>query len=110
MRARFNDSLIRSLLESVEVGAGITDHELRSLRAPTLLVWGAHDRILPERHRDFYLEHLPTHAHKETPARFGHSPHLDDPRAMSERVLAFIDEVVASEGQRAAFGQRGNAA
>jgi pimeloyl-ACP methyl ester carboxylesterase len=110
LRARFADPLIRALLDSVEVGAGIADHELRSLRPPTLLVWGAHDRILPERHRDFYREHLPAHAQRETPARFGHSPHLDNPRAISERVLAFIDEVVASEGQAGARASGGSVA
>jgi len=51
-RWRFADPALQRTLAAVEPETGIDAHELASLRAPTLLVWGARGRILPERHRD----------------------------------------------------------
>jgi len=97
LRRRFADPALQRILAAVEPETGIDAHELASLRAPTLLVWGARDRILPERHRDYYRTHLPEQTRVETPAKYGHSPHLDSARATSARVLDFIDEIVARD-------------
>ncbi len=101
LRRRLADPLIHKLLHSVEVGYGIEPHELGALAPPTLFVWGTHDRILPERHREYYRAHLPAHARIETPDHFGHSPHLDSPRRTAARILSFIDEVVGTEPRAA---------
>lgn len=97
LRNRFADPAIARLLATVEADTGIAEHELRSLSSPTLVLWGASDRILPDRHRDYYRAHLPGHVEFETPVHFGHSPHLDDARATSKRILEFIDVVLAAE-------------
>jgi pimeloyl-ACP methyl ester carboxylesterase len=96
LRRRLRDPLIHQLLHGVEVGFGLTPDELARLAPPTLFVWGAHDRILPERHREYYRAHLPDHAHIETPDHFGHSPHLDSPRRTAARILDFVAEVSGS--------------
>jgi len=90
LRRRLEDPLIHQLLHGVEVGFGLTPDELARLVPPTLLIWGAHDRILPERHREYYRAHLPAHARIETPDHFGHSPHIDSPRRTAGRILDFV--------------------
>jgi pimeloyl-ACP methyl ester carboxylesterase len=37
----------------------------------------------------YFRRHLPQHAIVEEPAGFGHSPHLDDPARLGDRLLAF---------------------
>jgi pimeloyl-ACP methyl ester carboxylesterase len=102
LRRRLADPLIHQLLHGVEVGFGLGPEELARLAPPTLFVWGAHDRILPERHREYYRAHLPGHARIETPDHFGHSPHLDSPRRTAARILDFVAEVSADARPAAA--------
>jgi pimeloyl-ACP methyl ester carboxylesterase len=102
LRRRLADPLVHQLLHGVEVGFGLTPDELARLAPPTLFVWGTHDRILPERHREYYRTHLPSHARIETPDHFGHSPHLDNPRRTAARILDFVAEVSGTaRGERA---------
>jgi pimeloyl-ACP methyl ester carboxylesterase len=94
IRRRFRRPEIAAPLRSVHAGAGISPEDLCRLDKPTLLVWGARDRILPRRHLDWYREHLPSHVEIETPSHFGYTPFLDDPRALAERILRFVDDRV----------------
>ena len=66
---------------------------LSALKMPILLLWGQSERLLPPSSLAYFRRHLPQHAIVEEPAGFGHSPHLDDPARLGERLLAFADSL-----------------
>lgn len=58
---------------------------------PTLLVWGARDRIIPPHHGRSAQSDIPG-SRLETLSASGHFPHLDDP----ERLVAILDDFMAT--------------
>ena len=62
---------------------------LSALQMPILLLWGQSERLLPPSALAYFRRHLPPHALIEEPVGFGHSPHVDDPVRLGERLLAF---------------------
>jgi len=86
----FADPIVRGLLESLGRQEFLTADELGAIAAPTLLLWGRGERLLPNAGLDFFRRHLPAHlAEIEQPADFGHCPYLDRPRQLAERIAAF---------------------
>jgi len=63
---------------------------LHRVRAPTLVVWGEHDGIVPRSVGQAYAEAIPD-ARLETVPAAGHLPHLERPLAFVELVRAFLD-------------------
>lgn len=63
--------------------------ELRRLEAPTLLVWGEHDTLVPARLASEWLACVP-HA-RSILIDAGHVPMFDAPRALSAALLEFLD-------------------
>jgi pimeloyl-ACP methyl ester carboxylesterase len=63
---------------------------LPAVRAPTLLVWGESDRLVPARiaaeWHELIAESRIVHVHR------GHVPMLEAPRELAECILAFLDE------------------
>jgi pimeloyl-ACP methyl ester carboxylesterase len=64
---------------------------LHRIRIPTLLLWGAHDRILSEPYGRAYCAAIPG-ARFELIARAGHFPHVERPDEFARRVLAFAGD------------------
>ncbi len=89
MPAHFSSPAMRSLLQSQPTSADVSPSELASVVAPTLLLWGRGDHLLPRQHLDYFKRHLPSHVIVEEPETFGHSPHLDASSALAERVVRF---------------------
>jgi pimeloyl-ACP methyl ester carboxylesterase len=61
-------------------------------RFPSLIVWGARDRIVPARHGEA-VHHLIPNTYLAVFKRAGHFPHLDDPK----RFVRVLDEFLARE-------------
>jgi pimeloyl-ACP methyl ester carboxylesterase len=61
---------------------------LHRIRIPTLFLWGASDRILSESYGRAYCATI-AGAQFESIERAGHFPHLEQPEAFAQRVLAF---------------------
>ena len=61
---------------------------LHRIRIPTLVLWGAADRILSEAYGRAYCAAIPT-ARFETIERAGHYPHVEQPEEFARRVNAF---------------------
>jgi len=61
---------------------------LRKLRVPTLIAWGAQDRIVPVECASLYAEAIP-HARVELIEQCGHFAHLDQPRRLAQLVAEF---------------------
>jgi pimeloyl-ACP methyl ester carboxylesterase len=66
---------------------------LTALPMPVLFVWGRSERLLPETHYEYFVEHLPKHAVVERPEGFGHCPHVDAPEAVARRIVEFARAV-----------------
>jgi len=64
---------------------------LHRIRIPTLMLWGASDRILSEPYGRAYGAAIPG-ARFETIERAGHFPHLEQPEKFAERIFAFVEE------------------
>lgn len=62
-----------------------------SITAPTLLIWGANDRLVPLRQGE-RLVHLIPHARLVTIPRAGHVPMYDRPDLFAATVLHFLTE------------------
>lgn len=71
---------------------------LPALRSrPSLLVWGARDRIVPSSHLENARAELPD-AEVEIFARSGHFPHLDEPDRFAGVLSRFLEGVVRTSG------------
>ena len=75
----------------VHVAAADIRGDLPSVAAPTLLVWGAHDRIVPAADGPVWQDHLP-HARLVVLPRAGHVPMVDTPDALVDAINAFRQE------------------
>jgi len=89
IRGRFTNPQMQRLLDSLHPDDLLRPDELAALTMPTLMLWGRNEMILPADGLDFFRRHLPRHAQVEVWNRFGHCGYLEQPRAVSERVLEF---------------------
>ena len=83
-------------------GAAFASHrdltvELASIRAPTLLVWGDEDRLLPPRIAEEWQRVLPRS--RLVRLHCGHVPMWEKPRELVSLLLPFLDEEVADDGR-----------
>lgn len=65
-------------------------HRFKSVRMPTLFLWGAQDRIVSPEYGRAYAS-LISGAKFELIEQAGHFPHVEQPEAFSARVSEFID-------------------
>lgn len=74
---------------------------------PTLVVWGAGDRIIPSHHGESAVEHMPG-SRLELFESSGHFPHETEPRRFARVLTEFIasTEPAAPESLRAIFGKK----
>jgi pimeloyl-ACP methyl ester carboxylesterase len=63
---------------------------LHRIRIPTLVLWGAADRLVGEAYGRAFAAALP-YGVFETIAGAGHFPHIEQPKAFAERALAFAN-------------------
>ena len=72
------------------------------IAAPTLVVWGASDRIASLRYAEAFRERI-AGAQVEIVEAAGHLPHEEQPERVAERVLAFLAEAASAPrvGRRA---------
>ena len=60
---------------------------------PLLFLWGRSEKLLPASALRYFRAHLPAHAVIEEPVGFGHTPQLEVPGRLAERVLAFLGKL-----------------
>ncbi|NUO51930.1 MAG: alpha/beta fold hydrolase [Polyangiaceae bacterium] len=87
--AQLGHPVVKTFLESLAVEDCFTAEQVAKLRVPTLVIWGKSDRILPRSGLDFYRRELPSGTTFEEPEGLGHSPHLERPRWLLERIMSF---------------------
>jgi pimeloyl-ACP methyl ester carboxylesterase len=89
VRQRFTHPQLRKLLAGITPEQMLGPQDLADLTMPTLLVWGREERILPPSHLEFFRQHLPDHAEIEEWPNFGHCGFLEQPTALSNRIIEF---------------------
>jgi pimeloyl-ACP methyl ester carboxylesterase len=62
---------------------------IHRITAPTLLVWGAEDRLVPFAYAEAFAARLPR-PRIEVVGEAGHAPHLEQPEAVARLVHAFL--------------------
>jgi pimeloyl-ACP methyl ester carboxylesterase len=59
------------------------------VKAPTLLVWGKEDRLVPPIYADEFVRRLPG-ARLQMVDAAGHAPHLEQPETVARMVREFV--------------------
>jgi pimeloyl-ACP methyl ester carboxylesterase len=85
----FRRPWLRRLVDSFRPEHLMSPEELSTLPMPVLLLWGKGDRLMLPSMLAWFRHHLPGHALVEEPEDFGHVPHLERPRKLAQRLLAF---------------------
>jgi pimeloyl-ACP methyl ester carboxylesterase len=85
LRSSINCSVVEDVYETIRTGdALLTD--LHQVKVPTLVMWGAQDRILPlPRHAPRFQEEIPGVVFRELPG-LGHTPMWDDSGLISNTI------------------------
>ena len=93
------DALRSGPLEIMRGAAFVADRDLRAelaaVRAPSLLVWGERDRLVPTRIADEWREALPGSRLVLLPC--GHVPMWEVPDELAACLLAFLEQQLANE-------------
>ncbi|MEA2197535.1 MAG: hypothetical protein QOJ25_1586 [Solirubrobacteraceae bacterium] len=81
---------LRAVIEPGGQRVSARDRLYLAAEVPTLIIWGAHDRIIPPEHG--------RRAHREVPGSYfleipeaGHFPQLDRPRELAQAIVTFVD-------------------
>jgi pimeloyl-ACP methyl ester carboxylesterase len=77
----------QGILDAVSEADFLREAELVAVRTPLRLIWGAHDRLLPDGTVEFFRRALPR-AEVVVLEDAGHLPHLETPRALARALLA----------------------
>ncbi|MEP7120453.1 MAG: alpha/beta hydrolase [Byssovorax sp.] len=93
LRRKFQNPEMLELIDSITPADMLDPAELRTLKPPTLLLWGREERLLPTSHLEFFRRNLPPHARIEEPIGVGHTPYLEDPARLARDILRFAAEV-----------------
>jgi len=83
---------VRALRSFAQDRHHIPPELIARLRAPTLLLWGASEKLLPREQLDWYRAHLPPGAHVQVVPGFGHVPQMERPRELVQRLRGFAEE------------------
>ena len=100
-RRLFRRAPVRQLLSATRRDYALTPEQLSSITVPIRFIWGDAERTLLPVHREFFLEHLPSHAEVLTPGHFTHCPYLEFPDQVAALVAGFQTYRLLSETQAA---------
>jgi pimeloyl-ACP methyl ester carboxylesterase len=84
---------VRELLETASVDHAPTPEQVRGLSMPILFLWGRSERLFPETALEYFRANLPPHAIIEHPEDCGHSPHLEKPALLTDRIDRFLRDL-----------------
>jgi pimeloyl-ACP methyl ester carboxylesterase len=88
----YSTPAVRRLLAGTEGRAFLSPEALKRIAAPTLLLWGKSEKLLPFESVQYFREHLPAQAKIEIVEGFGHVPQLERPGELVRRLIRFADE------------------
>lgn len=86
--------VVQALMDAVDEDDFLDPAQIRSLRMPSLLLWGQRDGIMLDEQLDYFRAHLPDSVRVERPEQYGHAPYIEHPADLGQRIHAFLDEVL----------------
>ncbi len=69
--------------------AEVITKSLKKISAPTLIVWGENDPVIPIKYADDFVSSIKD-CRIVTMDNCGHTPYVDDPKRFSKLVLDFL--------------------
>nr|WP_153867908.1 MULTISPECIES: alpha/beta fold hydrolase [Myxococcaceae] len=92
LRKFYGTPTVRAIAqEALEARAALAPAVLGGLQMPTLLLWGASEKLLPYESLDYFRAHLPSHAEIQVVEGFGHIPQMERPAELVSHLVAFAD-------------------
>ena len=82
----------RNLIDTVQQHYLLHHDDLGAIPMPIRLLWGTADGVAPQDQLDYFQRSLPSATQVHRPDNYGHSPYLEQPQDLAERLLAFIEE------------------
>jgi pimeloyl-ACP methyl ester carboxylesterase len=89
IRETYSRPSVRAIVDSVCVGDMLSAAELGRVRAPTMVLWGGKDRLLPRSDLDHFRTSLSPLAEIVEVEGWGHGPVLDRSADVARRVVEF---------------------
>lgn len=93
LRKMYSAPAVKAVLMDVKSTDLLDPALLQSLQVPTLLLWGASEKLLPEESVDFFRAHLPRHAEVHVVPGFGHIPQVERPKEVVRHLVGFAQRV-----------------
>jgi pimeloyl-ACP methyl ester carboxylesterase len=87
-----NTPAVRAIRARARVEDFLLPETLSRVVAPTLLLWGASEKLLPEEMLTYFRRHLPPSARIEVVQAVGHVPQMERPRDMARRLAQFAED------------------
>ena len=91
VRRKLSDEGLQQLLGNLSADRLLTKEQLKKLDRPALVLWGRQDGILPKSGLAFFEEHLPGATIEEVDG-FGHSPQIEAPERVVQRILNYCEQ------------------
>jgi len=87
-----NTEAVRAIRAQARVEDYLSPETLGRVAVPTLLLWGASEKLLPEEMLSYFRAYLPASARIEVVQGVGHVPQMERPRMVVRRVARFAEE------------------
>ncbi|MHB8879444.1 MAG: alpha/beta fold hydrolase [Myxococcaceae bacterium] len=91
LRTMYGSAAVKHVFAETKATDHIAPEVLATLGMPTLLVWGASEKVLPFEGVEYFRQHLPRHAEVHVVEGFGHIPQMERPRELVELLVRFAD-------------------
>lgn len=89
-RSSLRCTVVEDVFAAIRSGEGLLQ-DLDRVRAPTLIAWAEHDRVLPlERHEHRFRTEIPDVTFRVLPG-VGHVPMSDDPALVSRTIVDWVE-------------------
>jgi pimeloyl-ACP methyl ester carboxylesterase len=96
---------LRAVIEPGGQRVSARDRLYLAAEVPTLIIWGAHDRIIPAEHGRRAHGEMPGSYFLEIPEA-GHFPQLDRPRELADAIVTFVDSTKPAHPRPGRLRQR----
>jgi len=92
LRKLYGTRAIQEVFGDVNAPQPLAPEVLRQLAIPTLLLWGASEKLLPFDGVDYFREHLPPSTRVHLVQGVGHVPQIEHPALVAKYLTQFADD------------------
>lgn len=92
MAAVHNTPAVRAIRAAARADDFLQPETLARVQVPTLLLWGASEKLLPQEMLSYFRQYLPSSARIEVVPEVGHVPQVERPKEMVRRLAEFAEQ------------------